>query len=59
MNNQYVRNYSLGSVQRKNDLFYLNYNVTITTLYILCGFILTDPEAKSYIKRKFINVKMK
>ena len=46
-------------VQKKNDLFSLNYNVTITGLYILSAFILTDPEARQFVKRKCFNVKEK
>ena len=46
-----------GEAQKKSDLFSLNYNVTIAGLYILSAFILTDPEARKFVKRKCLNVK--
>ena len=46
-----------GEIQKKSDIFSVNYNVTITGLYILSAFILTDPEARKFVKRKCFNVK--
>ena len=45
--------YLLG--ESRNDIYYVNYNYSLNSIFVLLGFLLTDEEAIKYMKRKYKN----
>ena len=45
--------YLLG--ESRNDTYYVNYNYSLNSIFVLLGFLLSDEEAIKYVKRRYKN----